>query len=532
MRAELATTNRNLAGIPVSGDALLGELIHHEEQWDAKAYLSEQTGGFGMGQQANSEIATRKIGLDGRFKLSDSKQFQGQTYRQSNLSNGAQNSVLEGRVDNRISEALSAYYGARSAQDSSAVGTTQSNQLLGGAAYTMPDKRLSVHGAAEISGGSAGSTSMPNRLILGSDYKVTEQSTVFAEQEFARGEQIAANTTRAGIRTRPWSGNEMSASVGDNINNDAERLYANLGMVQRWQINEHWQTNFSVDRSQTLYNKAAAPLSLNTPLPSGSMPLSSGEMSDYTATAVGAAYHEKMWSCDGRIELRNSTLGQQRNLQLGMQRNLDQSRTMAAGYTLRKASSANGDTRHTDLRLSYASRPNDSPWVWLDRADYITQTNQSTSSSLHGTKLVNNLNTNYMPSRHTQVSLQYGSKYVLDTIDGSDYKGYTDLIGAEIRHDLTQRWDIGTFGSLMRSLNAGVRSYGMGASVGYKVVDNMWLAVGYNVRGMNDRDFSNASYRARGPFITLRMKVDQDTFGLNKSGGILHPEIIPTGTPE
>jgi hypothetical protein len=329
----------------------------------------------------------------------------------------------------------------------------------------------------------------------------------------------------------------MSASVGDNINNDAERLYANLGMVQRWQINEHWQTNFSVDRSQTLHNTAAAPLNLNTPLPSGSMPLASGEMSDYTATAVGAAYHEQMWSCDGRIEIRNSSIARQRNLQFGVQRNLDQGRTMAAGYTLREANSASINTRNTDLRLSYAHRPNDSQWVWFDRADYITQSSQTASSSLNGTKLVNNLNTNYMPSRHTQISLQYGSKYVLDAIDGADYKGYTDLIGTEIRHDLTQDWDIGMFGSVMRSLNAGVRDYGMGASVGYKVVDNMWLAMGYNVRGMNDRDFTNASYRARGPFITLRMKVDQDTFGLNKRSEImrpeiLHPEILHQGTPE
>jgi hypothetical protein len=112
---------------------------------------------------------------------------------------------------------------------------------------------------------------------------------------------------------------------------------------------------------------------------------------------------------------------------------------------------------------------------------------------------------------------------VLETIDGTDYKGYTDLIGAEVRHDITQRWDIGTFGSVMRSVNAGVRSYGLGASVGYKVVDNMWLSMGYNVRGMNDRDFADASYRAQGPYITLRMKVDQDTFGLNKGGEILRP---------
>lgn len=528
LRAEAAATNHDNAGVPVSGDAWLGEVTHHEEQWDARAYLREQGSGFGMGQQAASETATRKMGVDGRYKLSDRTQLLGQTYQQDNLTTSAKNNVLEGRVENRISDALSAYYGGRTAIDQNSSGNMQSNQLLGGASYAMLDKKLSLHAAAEISGGKAGSSAMPDRLILGSDYKVTEQSKVFAEQEFARGELISANTTRVGVRTQPWIGNEMSASVGHNINNDAERLYANLGMVQRWQINEHWQTNFSIDRSQTLYN-SAVPLNLNTPLPSGSgglaqLPSPSG---DYTATAVGAAYHDTLWSCDGRIEIRNASLDRQKNLQFGVQRNLDQGRSVAAGITLRQTDSQPGgmanSTRDNDLRLSYAHRPNDSQWVWFDRADLITQSTESAASSLKGKKLVNNLNTNYMPSRHTQIAMQYGAKYVLDRIDGSDYKGYTDLIGAEIRHDLTQRWDIGTFGSVMRSVNSGVRSYGLGASVGYKVVDNMWVSMGYNVRGMDDRDFANASYRAKGAYITLRMKVDQDTFGLNKGVEIVRP---------
>jgi hypothetical protein len=352
---------------------------------------------------------------------------------------------------------------------------------------------------------------------LGTDYKLNEQSKVFAEQEFARGENIAANTTRVGLRTQPWTGGEMSASVGRDINNDAERMYANLGMVQRWQINEHWQTNFSIDRTQTLYN-TATPLNVDTPLPSGSGGLAQlpSPSADYIATAVGFAYHDTVWSCDGRIEIRNASLDNQRNLQFGVQRNLEQGRSVAAGYTMRQDDGTAGNTRNNDLRLSYAHRPNDSQWVWFDRADYITQSTQSSGYSVKGEKLVNNLNTNYMPNRRTQIAIQYGSKYVMETIDSTDYKGYTDLIGAEIRHDLTQKIDIGTFGSVMRSTHSGVRSYAFGASVGYKVVDNMWVSMGYNVRGMDDRDFSDASYRAKGAYITLRMKIDQDSFGLNK----------------
>ncbi len=518
LRGEVATTRNIRAGIASSGNAWLGEVQHHEDQWDAKLYAREQAAGFGVGQQAGSEIGMRKTGVDSRFKLSDAVQLQGQAYKQENLSTNANNSVLEGRVNQKFSDDLNTYYGARTAQDQSAAGNANSKQLIAGAAYTMPDKKLALHVAAEAGSGTASSIAMPDRLIFGADYKLTTLSRLFAEQEFARGEKIAANTTRAGLRTQPWAGGEVLASVGNNTYNDASRQYGNLGLVQRWQINPQWQTDFSLDRSQTLHN-SAVPLNLNTPLPSGSM------IGDYTATAAGAAYHDSLWSGNGRIEIRNASIAQQKNVQLGMQRKLDAGRSMATAYTLRNSYNAAGSTSNGDLRLSYAHRPNDSEWVWFDRADYITQSTQTVTSSLNGRKLVNNLNANTMPNRHTQIALQYGAKYVLDAIDGTDYRGYTDLFGVEIRHDLSQDWDIGTFASMMRSVNSGVRNYGIGASLGFHLMDNAWLVLGYNVRGLSDRDFSAAAYRAQGPFITLRMKVDQDTFDLNQRSEPIRPMI-------
>ncbi len=533
LRGEVASTNQDRAGVANSGNAWLGEATHHEDQWDANAYVRQQQSGFVLGQvgqQAASEIATRKMGVDGRVRLSDKTQVQGRAYQDTNLSNDAKNSVIEGRVENRINDNFNAYYGARTAQDQrlpAAGGDSQSNQVITGASYITDNKKLTLHGAGEFTSGTAGSANMPNRAILGTDYKLTEQTKMFAEQEFARGEKIAANTSRLGLRTQPWTGGEMSASVGGNTSNDSERIYSNLGVLQRWQINEHWQTDFSLDRTHTLKNTATS-LNLNTPLASGSsgstnLPSTSA---DYTASAIGGAYNDKLWSANGRIELRNASDDHQRNLQLGTQRSLDAGRNLAAGYTLRQATGLVANTRDTDLRLSYAHRPNDSQWVWFDRGDYITQSNQSAGLSINGKKLVNNLHVNYMPSRRTQISLQYGAKYVLENIDSTEYKGYTDLFGTEIRHDLTQRWDIGAWASVMNSHNSGVRNYGLGASIGLKVIDNMWVAFGYNIRAVIDRDFSAASYRAKGPYLTLRMKVDQDTFKLNNSGERIRPMTI------
>jgi uncharacterized repeat protein (TIGR01451 family) len=514
VRAEVARSDHLSTGNASSGNAWLGEVTHHDAQWDGRAYIREQQGAFGMGQQAPSEIATRKLGVDGRVKLSETTQVQGQAYQQSNLTNDTQNTVLEGRVENRINSNLSAAYGVRTAQDHATAGNSQSNQGIASVNYTSDNKKLLLHGKGELSSGAAGSANYPDRLTLGADYKLTEQTKLFALQEFARGEKVSANTTRFGLRTLPWTGGEFSASMGNNYNLDSERIYGNLGMVQRWQITERWQADFSLDRSQTLKN-TASPLNVNTPLASGTMPTASGQMSDYTAYAVGGAYSEKMWNANARFELRNASSDRQRNLLLGLQRMLDGGRNLAVGYTLRQSNGLAANTRDTDLRLSYAHRPNDSRWVWFDRADYITQHSDASGIALKSEKLVNNLHVNYLPIRRTQISMQYGAKYVTDSIDNTDYKGYTDLLSTEIRHDLNQRWDVGAWASISHSYHAGVRNYGMGASAGFKVVNNVWLAVGYNFRAVDDRDLAAANYRAHGPYLTLRMKVDQDTLGLN-----------------
>jgi hypothetical protein len=100
---------------------------------------------------------------------------------------------------------------------------------------------------------------------------------------------------------------------------------------------------------------------------------------------------------------------------------------------------------------------------------------------------------------------------VLETIDGRDYSGFTDLIGVEGRYDLTKAWDVGLRGSVLHSWNFGQLSYSAGPSVGYNVVKNAWISLGYNVAGFTDKDFSAADYTAQGPFIRFRFKFDQNS---------------------
>jgi uncharacterized repeat protein (TIGR01451 family) len=525
LKAELTHSNSSVAGTSSSGSAYLAEVVHQDDKYDAKGYVRQQDGGFGLGQQAGSETGTRKIGAEGRLKMSDTTQVQGQAYRQETLGTGAKRDVAEARIEQKFG-ALNTYYGGRLAQDTDGAGIDKdSKQAIAGVGYEMLDKKLNLRASTEIGFGSADSTDFPDRLVLGADYKLTEKTSAFAEHEIAKGNEFTANTSRIGLRTQPWVGGEAKASIGNEAGKDGGRTYANAGLAQKWQVNDHWQADVGLDRSQTIVgaqntangsitNGSVNPINTNVPLASGNARGNSS--GDFTAVSVGVGYTQDDFSGNARIEVRSAETDDKINLVLGAQRALNKGEAVAAAFTLTDSKNDTGTHDNKfDLRLSYAYRPLLARWTALDRLDFIGENQNDLTTNARAKKLVNNFNANYIPNRRTQLSLQYGNKYVLDTIDSQEYKGYTDIASAELRYDLSSRWDVGVRGSVLNSWNSGVHVFGAGASVGYRVMDNTWLSVGYNIKGLNDKDFDGAEYRAGGVYATIRVKFDQDTLKLN-----------------
>jgi hypothetical protein len=119
--------------------------------------------------------------------------------------------------------------------------------------------------------------------------------------------------------------------------------------------------------------------------------------------------------------------------------------------------------------------------------------------------------------QRSQLSLYYGSKYVLDTYDGDDYSGYTDILGAEVRFDLSPRVDVGLRASVLHSWSQHTYAWAFGPSIGFTPFTNAWVSVGYNIRGFNDRDFESSHYTAEGAYLVFRMKFDQHSLGLDRA---------------
>jgi hypothetical protein len=224
-------------------------------------------------------------------------------------------------------------------------------------------------------------------------------------------------------------------------------------------------------------------------------------------------YRTEFWTFTSRAEFRDSDIDTRFNLLGGFYREQVQGHGFSANVQwLTSDFDIGGSSTMADLRLGWSWRPPDSEWIIFDRLDVIYERNDGDFSDSKAWKLVNNLNANWMLNSDTQAEFQFGAKYARTNVGGDAYTGFTNVLGTGLRHNLGERWDVGIHGDAMHSDNSDVLTYGWGLDVGVTVMKNVWISLGYNFDGFHDDDFSGSNYTAQGPFITFRIKADEQTF--------------------
>jgi uncharacterized repeat protein (TIGR01451 family) len=506
IRAEFATSDFAAGSASRNGNAYLAEVTHTTKKFDARGYIREQEAGFGLGQQPGSEAGTRKFGVEGAYRANDRFSTNATLYRQYNLLNNATRDVAEGKL-NYTAKSYGASVGVLRADDHLADGSNRrSNQLtMGGKVLTLYDRlTMTLDHAQSI--GSSSNSDFPNRTALGGEFMVTRSLTLLAAQELTWGTGATTQNSRLGIRSTPWKGAAMTSSVERQFNENEERVFANVGLKQTWQISNAWRIDGGLDRSQTLAR--ATHYRFNT-----NVPPASGGSENYTAVSSGATYQVKHLTWDNRLEFRLADSENKWGLMSGLVNEVDSRWAWSGRAQVFQTFTPGGiDTTKANLRYGLVFRPPETRWIVLNRLDYLIDTQSgSAGANIASWRLINNMIANYRPRKELQVSLQYGAKYVRDTIGDRNYSGFIDHIGFETRYDITKTWDIGMRGSLLHSWHSGQYDYSCGNSVGYNIFENAWVSVGYNIWGFEDKDFASAAYTAQGPYVRFRIKFDQQT---------------------
>ncbi|ABW69057.1 OmpA family protein [Desulfosudis oleivorans] len=510
VRAEVATSDKQSGTEQKEGNAYLAEMVHGSEKLAGKLYVREQQPGFGLGQQNGSEEGTRKIGGEAAYQATSRVGVNAEVYRQENLTTDAKRDVAEAGVSYATGRDASLRAGLRHAEDRFSDGTVnRTDQVLAGATTKTANDKLTLRVDHEqtLNPDENANADFPTRTTLGADYAVTEKTTLFAEQEFTFGENEDTETSRAGVKTSPWTGGSLSSSVGRETDENGARVFAGMGLSQKWRINDYWSADGGIDHSRTLKDPGNTPLNINVPPASGT-----ADGNDFTAFSLGTAYTQETWSANNRVEFRHSEVDDKYGLMTGIFGEPKEGLGLSSSFRLFRTETVSGtDTTAANLRFGLARRPRNAEWIVLDRLDLVYEDETGTSSAFESRRIINNLNANFKPNGKFQVSLQYGAKYVLETVEDNDYSGYTDLTGIEARYDITRRFDVGMHGGMLHSWNSGQIDYLAGASLGCDIVKNFWLSFGYNLTGFTDKDFSAAGFTAQGPFIQFRLKFDQAT---------------------
>ncbi|MDP2226201.1 MAG: hypothetical protein Q8J78_01815, partial [Moraxellaceae bacterium] len=310
--------------------------------------------------------------------------------------------------------------------------------------------------------------------------------------------------------------------------------------------------DFSEDSSRTYKEggQTGPVINPNYPIAPGGTAGSLTLNEDYYAFSSGATYRQDVWSWNGRAETRNS----ETDNRYGFTSNfLRQARDGVAFATSAQAFVSELDTGTegllAKLDLSWAWRPLGVNWSILDRLEFRFEEVENGSgivgSGLFGQngltalnastrRVINNFALNRVSREWTQQdregnlfrryernqwSLYYGAKYALDTFDGDEYSGFTDLIGVEVRHDIRPWLDIGIQASSLNGWSTGTHAYSIGPMIGVSPVKNGWITLGYNHKGFTDSDFDAARYTASGPYLQLRFKFDQNSFRRGAEAG-------------
>jgi hypothetical protein len=355
-------------------------------------------------------------------------------------------------------------------------------------------------------GDDAQNADYPSNYVVGVDYEVVSGVDVFAEYENAEGRDKHSEMTRVGVRASPWSRAQIDSSVTNEMSEFGPRLFANLGLIQGFQVNDQWMIDIGVDQTTTLSDPAIRTLDPDREFSSGS------RREDFVATSFGTLYQSEFWSLNSRLEYRDSDSEKRTGLIAGWYREPSLGHGLSAGLAVHNSERSDSTTSlSAALRFGWARRPADSNWTFLDRVDLVYDDTRLIGSSQRSWRLINNLNANLRLSASSQLGLQYAFKFVQTNFGAQDYSGYTDLIGLDLRRGFKQKWEAGIHTSVYHSYESSIVDYGVGLDLAWNARDNMWITLGYNIAGFHDGDFSEARYTAQGPYLRVSIKADQET---------------------
>uniref|UniRef100_UPI0035CBEA90 hypothetical protein n=1 Tax=uncultured Sphingomonas sp. TaxID=158754 RepID=UPI0035CBEA90 len=534
IRVEAATGGRQ--GL-TADQAYLLEAEHHGGWLDMLAYYHRQSENFGLGQQNFGEAGTQKTGIDARLRITQQLQAKVSGWYEEDLTGDGRRMAGDARLEYRRDTGL-IYVGGQFASDRDATGVERRSTLLTlGGSHDLLGGKVALTGQSQIAlGGDDASVDFPARQQFGATWRITKSVRLIGDVELARGKTFTAHTARLGFDISPWAGAHLLTTLNQGkFDENGTRSFAQYGMSQSLPLGRHWTIDGTVDSSKTVSGQAARTGDINPFQPlaaGGGSTAQNGLNGDFTALTFGATFRSTLWSWNGRLEYRTGTDEKRYGVTSNLLRTLGKGSTLASsirGYRITQANGALVTSAEADV--AFVLRPLDSRWSLLERFELrhegagvgaLSTNSLAVPTFAAGdqttSRAINNLALNYRTGNEgnghgLEATGYYGAKYVAGRYADETVSGFIDVIGVEVRKDVGPHFDLGGNVSVQHRWSSKTLAYSAGPSVGASPAANIWVTAGYNVAGFDDRDFQAARWTRKGPYLTLRLRLEQSFLG-------------------
>jgi hypothetical protein len=351
-----------------------------------------------------------------------------------------------------------------------------------------------------------------NLYRLGADWRVAEKTRLYSRYEYAHtysssydlGIGSLSRAFALGVDTQYMQDGSLYSEYRLNDSGSGKTIQNAIGLRNGWNIAEGLRLLTNAEHINSTAGNSTA-LSLGV---------------EYTANPL--------WKGSSRISWREDRDNTNWLFTASAARKLDRDWTLIAREYLNFINPKNGsaDTRQNRFQVGFAYRPVDNNK--FDALGLYEQKTERSADKDSDTNIIS-LRANYHPSRPWWLTGRFAYKQVNELLAGTVNDSYNaTLIGGRITYDITNRWSLGGITTLLVGKGGG-RQYAYGLEVGYTVMDNLIVGLGYNWRGFNGGDLAGSDYTNRGWVLNVRYKFDEDLFKGSDAG--VNRTLDPKGAP-
>ena len=517
--AEIAHSSTDLKG---SGGAQRLDVRHDGPQLQARLWGVRTDPGF-YNPNSPQSAGQSEYGAKAGMALDEQNRLVVEALKTANSTTGAEQAGAEVRLEHslpgnarlegglRYSRANAAASGtsfvagaaaAAAAPDTTAA-AAQSGFTSARAKLTVPVPgvpQADVFGLAEYAiDGSGG-----REVGLGANYAFSPTTKLYLRHDFINSLGSAYNlnpavsqySTLAGITTELPDSTQLfnEYRMGDSIGGRSSE--AAVGLRRLWRLDNGLGVTGSFQRIK---------------------PLAGPTASDSTALTVGVDYTAAAdWKGSAQVQWQTSTTSRSWLATAALAHKLDADWTALNRvlYSLQTNLGASGGAhRLVNLQSGLAYRPVQSDaWNALGRLQYKRDLDGTLGAGLNRdeSSWTASAHLNLQPARHWLLTSRYAVKWATDRSGALESQSFTQLVGARSTWDLTERLDLGL--QAYRVAGNGAAETALGLEAGYLVWKNLWLSLGYNVKGFRAADLAGDAYTQRGVYLRLRFKFDESLF--------------------